>query len=86
MIISYSSSDINLRQLSPCGGHGVTTARPAPTTDPAVVKLNACTAQCPTTPEYNPVCGSDGVTYNNPGKLSCAQICGKGSFVTTMVI
>ncbi|XP_015604241.1 uncharacterized protein LOC107272044 isoform X1 [Cephus cinctus] len=37
----------------------------------------ACQDNCPTTPEYNPICGTDGVVYSNPGKLSCARRCGK---------
>ncbi|XP_046385102.1 translation initiation factor IF-2-like [Ischnura elegans] len=32
---------------------------------------------CPSTPEYNPVCGTDGVSYGNPGKLNCARVCGR---------
>ncbi|KAG6446028.1 hypothetical protein O3G_MSEX004213 [Manduca sexta] len=35
-----------------------------------------CLRGCPVTPEYNPVCGTDRVTYNNPGRLMCAQACG----------
>ena len=32
---------------------------------------------CPAPPQFNPVCGSDGVTYGNMQKLDCAQSCGK---------
>ncbi|XP_053604565.1 uncharacterized protein LOC128671817 isoform X1 [Plodia interpunctella] len=35
-----------------------------------------CLRNCPVTPEYNPVCGTDNVTYTNPGRLGCAQACG----------
>ncbi|CAH2004590.1 unnamed protein product [Acanthoscelides obtectus] len=35
-----------------------------------------CLAECPSTSEYNPICASDMVSYNNPGKLRCAQRCG----------
>ncbi|KAL0124933.1 hypothetical protein PUN28_006654 [Cardiocondyla obscurior] len=38
---------------------------------------NACLQKCPTTPEYNPVCGTDRIDYTNPGGLGCAQRCGK---------
>jgi hypothetical protein len=34
---------------------------------------------CPATQEYNPVCGSNGVTYPNPGRLECAIFCGTGN-------
>lgn len=38
--------------------------------------IRACVRSCPVTSEYNPVCGSNGVTYANPGRLECAQQCG----------
>ncbi|KOX79725.1 hypothetical protein WN51_11335 [Melipona quadrifasciata] len=40
-------------------------------------QYDQCVTRCPTTPEYNPVCGSDNVEYDNPGRLSCASACGK---------
>lgn len=39
-------------------------------------EMEACIESCLSTPEYNPVCGSNGVTYNNEGKLFCAASCG----------
>ncbi|CAK1585258.1 unnamed protein product [Parnassius mnemosyne] len=38
--------------------------------------LQECIRSCPVTSEYNPVCGSNRVTYSNPGRLLCAQGCG----------
>ncbi|XP_022190873.2 uncharacterized protein LOC111049168 [Nilaparvata lugens] len=50
-------------------GATTTTARPNP-------QLTQCVNQCPTSIEYNPVCGSNRMTYNNPGRLRCAASCG----------
>ncbi|CAK9794612.1 hypothetical protein ANTPLA_LOCUS48 [Anthophora plagiata] len=47
------------------------------TIPPSNVELDQCVATCPTTPEYNPVCGSDNAIYDNIGKLHCAAACGK---------
>ncbi|KAL1129769.1 hypothetical protein AAG570_012713 [Ranatra chinensis] len=59
-----------LSKRSAARGHltfpGETTNRP-----------QSCTTNCPTTPEYNPVCGDDAITYTNPGKLHCTVWCGK---------
>ncbi|XP_068617245.1 uncharacterized protein [Battus philenor] len=38
--------------------------------------IQQCIQGCPVTPEFNPVCGSNRVTYSNPGRLICAQACG----------
>lgn len=37
-----------------------------------------CIQTCPTTPEYNPICGTNNVTYDNRGRLECAKFCGVG--------
>lgn len=37
-----------------------------------------CLQNCPVTLEQQPVCGSDGVTYANSGRLICAKFCGIG--------
>lgn len=52
------------------------TTLPGPPTWPTAPSL--CVQRCPNTPEYNPVCGTDRVTYVNPGRLRCEQQCGKG--------
>lgn len=38
--------------------------------------IEACIRSCPVTSEYNPVCGTNNETYNNLGRLMCAQQCG----------
>ncbi|CAB3223451.1 unnamed protein product [Arctia plantaginis] len=35
-----------------------------------------CEQTCPTTSEYNRVCGTNSVTYGNPGRFDCARNCG----------
>lgn len=39
-------------------------------------RIPDCVFYCPSTSEYNPVCGTDNVTYSNLSKLKCAQNCG----------
>lgn len=50
----------------------VTTPSAIPAQSPQLI---ACTRNCPTTSEYNPVCGSDQVTYNNIRRLDCQNMC-----------
>jgi len=38
-------------------------------------EVQRCVDRCQTTPEYNPVCGSDNILYQNPGKLICSNGC-----------
>ncbi|CAG9769250.1 unnamed protein product [Ceutorhynchus assimilis] len=48
--------------------------------DPASITtlaFRACFDACQTVQHYNPVCGSDGITYNNQFRLQCAQRCGR---------
>ncbi|CAH0720121.1 unnamed protein product, partial [Brenthis ino] len=57
-----------------------TTSTTTPSTNPAVFTLTAelrqCRGRCPTTSEYNPVCGTNMQTYDNPSRLYCDQACG----------
>nr|XP_034827318.1 GATA zinc finger domain-containing protein 14-like [Maniola hyperantus] len=38
--------------------------------------MKQCVQDCPSTSEYNPVCGSNNITYFNEGKIKCARRCG----------
>ncbi|CAH0399730.1 unnamed protein product [Chilo suppressalis] len=42
----------------------------------SLVDAEECIRSCPRTKEYNPVCGSNRVQYENIGHLTCAQLCG----------
>ncbi|XP_030754613.1 uncharacterized protein LOC115881318 [Sitophilus oryzae] len=46
------------------------------TTTTASPRFRSCFANCRTVSHYNPVCGSNGVTYDNEQRLNCAQRCG----------
>ncbi|CAH0587052.1 unnamed protein product [Chrysodeixis includens] len=72
-----------------CGVNPVTTSKPKATTSVTtspitttsrskklIADIRFCMRQCPVTPEYNPICGTDRLTYTNPGHLLCAQMCG----------
>ncbi|XP_055372018.1 uncharacterized protein LOC129606000 isoform X2 [Condylostylus longicornis] len=45
-------------------------------------QVRDCLNACPTTNEYNPVCGSDQISYGNVQKLECASRCGQNVQVT----
>ncbi|XP_076241649.1 uncharacterized protein LOC143183804 [Calliopsis andreniformis] len=53
-----------------------TTTSPAPAPTPAATQ-DQCIRMCPKTPEYNPICGTDGVVYDSPGQMTCAVQCGR---------
>lgn len=54
-----------------------TSPNPRPLTTPSSTTTTTVgNCDCPSTPEFNPVCGSDAITYTNPGKLKCAIFCG----------
>ncbi|XP_075974452.1 uncharacterized protein LOC142975482 [Anticarsia gemmatalis] len=43
-----------------------------------------CVQDCPSTTEYNPVCGTNNVTYINPGRFYCARNCGENVNIQQM--
>lgn len=60
-----------------------TTSRP-PFPNAIARRLPPCEEACNlrTTPEYNPVCGNNGVTYNNNARLDCASFCGQSEYTS----
>ncbi|CAD7003731.1 uncharacterized protein LOC101455129 [Ceratitis capitata] len=54
-----------------------TPAPPASSTTVPSPQYLACLAACPSTMEYNPVCGSDNQNYHNHARLDCATRCGQ---------
>lgn len=69
----------------PSSGFGAIPPTPSTTTTPAVPGMgttqSSCEYTCLKTPQYNPVCGSNGVTYFNEGAFRCAQRCGQSKLV-----
>lgn len=47
---------------------------------PSVKELMECMQTCTLSSEPNPVCGTDSITYMNPGRLLCAQFCGVSKY------
>ncbi|KAI9581359.1 uncharacterized protein LOC119637807 [Glossina fuscipes] len=66
---------INARPQESTGQTTVTSTTATPTTDSP--RFLTCWQSCPSTMQYNPVCGTDGVNYHNSGRLDCARRCGK---------
>ncbi|CAG9769255.1 unnamed protein product [Ceutorhynchus assimilis] len=64
--VNTNNQDTNLQQSS----------TPVTTTTSSAA-FRACFDACQTIQNYNPVCGSDGVTYNNQFRLQCARRCGQ---------
>ncbi|KAL0273745.1 UNVERIFIED_CONTAM: hypothetical protein PYX00_006351 [Menopon gallinae] len=53
-----------------------TTTDEAGSSTPRTFHLAPEGCDCPSTPQFNPVCGSDGNTYKNSGLLKCFRLCG----------
>ncbi|RVE54235.1 hypothetical protein evm_001062 [Chilo suppressalis] len=71
--------DISIIRASRCptdGGTSSTTTTAVPDVTPSMEVIRLCLLGCPVTSEYNPVCGTNGVTYDNPGRFECAKMCG----------
>lgn len=43
-----------------------------------IPEIAECIRTCPSVSQYDPICGSDNITYTNRGKFQCAQRCGRG--------
>ncbi|XP_011182480.2 uncharacterized protein LOC105212284 [Zeugodacus cucurbitae] len=68
-------------------GAGSTTTTPAPPASSTTVpspRYLACLQACPSTMEYNPVCGSDNQNYHNQFRLECAARCGQAVSLVRM--
>jgi hypothetical protein len=69
------------RPTSPRTTPGGNEAPSTTATSSASTTTTETNCDCPSTQEYNPVCGSNGITYTNPGKLKCATFCGTGNLL-----
>lgn len=61
------------------GGQQRLTQQTGPTTENPTEA--ACIRRCESTSQYNPVCGTDNITYSNPNRLTCAQECSRSKLI-----
>lgn len=61
---------------------GILTTSTLPPINPGnrIIYIIPTGCDCPFTPQYSPVCGTDGQTYANFGIMSCNKECGVGQF------
>ncbi|KAJ3627605.1 hypothetical protein MTP99_014969 [Tenebrio molitor] len=71
-----SSFEDNRQRPRPRPTPAPSTAPSGTTTTTASPEYNSCIRRCPTTPQYNPICGSNRITYQNESHLRCANRCG----------
>lgn len=69
--------DVSIQSRLPCSLVSEEPRNPTSEDSPSVAEiLRQCEASCPATSEYNPICGTNNVTYMNRGRLECAKTCG----------
>lgn len=59
-------------------GSNETPRDPIPDTPSSTTQATSTNCPCVATAEYNPVCGTDNVTYWNRGRFNCAKNCNPG--------
>ncbi|XP_046417985.1 uncharacterized protein LOC124178583 isoform X1 [Neodiprion fabricii] len=64
------------------GSVAIASSRTSTSAPSTAAPASGMPANCPcvTTPQYNPVCGDNRMTYDNLERLKCAQNCGVGEY------
>ncbi|CAK1585254.1 unnamed protein product [Parnassius mnemosyne] len=69
--------DVRIQSRLPCSLVSEELSNPTSEDSPSFAELlRQCEVSCPATSEYNPICGTNNVTYINRGRLECAKTCG----------
>lgn len=74
------NSNLQLRPTSSTTLRALAFATPTTMAPPQTTKSQRfwrCMNNCPTTSEYNPICGTDVLSYHNRQKLDCTNLCGR---------